>query len=57
MVYLNYGRMKPIIIAFGIPAAVLMSVIPFIDFNSMQYAHQVVVLHFLFSLLAKELSL
>ena len=48
----KYGRMKPIIIAFGIPAAVLMSVIPFIDFNSMQYAHQVVVLHFLFSLLA-----
>ncbi len=48
----KYGRMKPIIIAFGIPAAVLMSVIPFIDFNSMQYAYQVVVLHFLFSLLA-----
>ena len=52
----KHGRMKPIIIAFGIPAAVLMSVIPFIDFNSMQYAHQVVVLHFLFSLLVSIYS-
>lgn len=48
----KYGRLKPIIIAFGLPGAIVMSVIPFLPLQGVEYAWKLVILHFAFSLMS-----
>lgn len=45
----KYGRLKPFIMLCGIPAAILMSIIPFLPVQALSYTHKLVVLHFAFT--------
>lgn len=45
----KYGRLKPFIMLCGIPAAVLMSIIPFLPVPALSYTHKLVILHFAFT--------
>lgn len=47
----KYGRLKPFIMLCGIPAAILMSIIPFLPVQNLSYTHKMVVLHFAFTLM------
>lgn len=42
----KYGRLKPFIMLCGVPAAILMSIIPFLPVQSLSYTHKLVILHF-----------
>ncbi|MGN0519689.1 MAG: MFS transporter [Candidatus Fimenecus sp.] len=42
----KYGRLKPFIMLCGIPAAILMSIIPFLPVQELSYTHKLVILHF-----------
>lgn len=45
----KYGRLKPMILACGVPAAVLMSIIPFLPVQNLNYTLKLVILHFAFT--------
>lgn len=47
----KYGRLKPFIMLCGIPAAILMLIIPFLPVQNLSYTHKMVVLHFAFTLM------
>lgn len=47
----KYGRLKPFIMLCGVPAAILMSIIPFLPVQNLSYTHKMVVLHFAFTLM------
>lgn len=47
----KHGRLKPFVLLFGFPSAILMSVIPFLPVQNMTYTTKLVVLHFAFSLM------
>lgn len=47
----KHGRMKPFIIATGIPAAIIISVIPFLPVQNLSYTNKLIVLNFAFSLM------
>lgn len=47
----KYGRLKPFILICGIPAAIIMSVIPYLPIQNMSYANRLVILHFAFTLM------
>lgn len=47
----KYGRLKPILIASGLPAAILMSVIPFLPLQHLTYTSKLIVLNFAFALM------
>ncbi|MEG2084468.1 MAG: MFS transporter, partial [Clostridia bacterium] len=47
----KHGRLKPFIVLCGIPAAILMSIIPYLPLGNAQYATKLVVLHFAFTLM------
>lgn len=45
----KYGRVKPFIVLYAIPAAVFYSIIPFIPYQGMSYVTKLVILHGLFT--------
>ena len=47
----KYGRMKPLIVIFTIPAAIIMSCIPFLPIQDIDYAWKLIILHFAFTLM------
>ena len=47
----KYGRLKPILLLFGFPSAMIMSVIPYLPLLEMSYTKRLIVLNFAFSLL------
>lgn len=47
----KYGRLKPILLLFGFPSAIIMSVIPYLPLLEMSYTKRLIVLNFAFSLL------
>lgn len=47
----KYGRLKPFILICGIPAAIIMSIIPFLPLQNATYTLKLVILHFAFSLM------
>lgn len=47
----KYGRMKPLIVIFTIPAAIIMSVIPFLPIQDIDYAWKLIILHLVFTLM------
>lgn len=52
----KYGRLKPFILLFGIPSAILMSMIPFLGLENMPYATRLIVLHLSFTLMSYFLN-
>lgn len=47
----KHGRLKPFILICGVPAAILMSIIPFLPVQAASYTVKLIVLHFAFSLM------
>ena len=47
----KYGRLKPLIIILAVPAAIMMSIIPFLPLNNIDYAWKLIILHFAFTLM------
>lgn len=47
----KYGRLKPFILSCGLPAALIMSAIPYLPLQTLSYTHRLVILHFAFSLM------
>lgn len=47
----KYGRLKPILLASGFPAAIIMSVIPYLPVKDLPYTTKLLVLNFAFSLM------
>lgn len=47
----KYGRLKPLILICGIPAAVIMSVIPYLPVQGLSYTAKMVILHFAFTIM------
>ncbi len=48
----KYGRFKPFLLLCGIPAALLISVIPYLPVQNMTYTNKLIVLHFAFTLMS-----
>lgn len=47
----KYGRLKPFILICGIPSAIIMSVIPYLPLENLNYTNKLIVLHFAFTLM------
>lgn len=47
----KHGRLKPLIMICGFPAALLMSAIPFLPVQGMSYTAKLVILHFAFTMM------
>lgn len=47
----KYGRFKPFILICGIPATILISIIPYLPLGSLNYTSRLVALHFAFTLM------
>lgn len=47
----KHGRLKPITIACAFPAAIIMSIIPYLPVQNMSYTNKLIILNFAFSLL------
>lgn len=47
----KYGRLKPILLLTGIPAAILMSVIPYLPVQNMTYTNKLIILNLAFGLM------
>lgn len=47
----KYGRLKPFILLCGIPAAVVMSLIPFLPIQNLPSVNKLIILHFAFTLM------
>lgn len=48
----KYGRIKPFLVICGIPAAILMSIIPFLPVQNLSYTNKLIVLHLAFSVMS-----
>lgn len=48
----KYGRFKPFVLLCGIPAAILVSLIPYLPVQNMTYTNKLVILHFAFTLMS-----
>lgn len=48
----KYGRLKPLLVICGFPAAFLMSAIPYLPVQNLSYTNKLIVLNFAFSLMA-----
>jgi GPH family glycoside/pentoside/hexuronide:cation symporter/probable glucitol transport protein GutA len=48
----KYGRFKPFVLICGIPAAIMVSAIPFLPVQNMTYTNKLIVLHFAFTLMS-----
>lgn len=47
----KYGRVKPFIIICAIPSAIIVSIIPYLPTEGMDYSHKLIMLHFAFTLM------
>ena len=47
----KHGRLKPFILAFGFPSAIIMSILPFLPLQEASYTTRLIVLHFGFTLM------
>lgn len=47
----KHGRLKPFVLLFAFPAAIIMSIIPFLPMQDVSYTIKLIILHFIFSLM------
>lgn len=47
----KHGRLKPFILICGFPAAILISIIPYLPVQNLSYTNKLIVLHFAFTLM------
>lgn len=48
----KHGRLKPFILACGIPSALLISAIPYLPVENLSYTNKLIVLHFAFTMMS-----